>query len=85
MDIHKRKKTESDAEYATIEHRQPGHQVEDSNASVAQLESALDAEVVQQSISASVNTPQRVRSRRKRVKLALNDWNQLPAYLKDNE
>ena len=32
-----------------------------------------------------VRAPPRVRTRRKRVALDLNEWNQLPSYLKDNE
>jgi len=79
MDIHKRRKPELTEAKATSTDGEV-HQ-----SSEEQAEADSDAQELQQSINASVNTPQRVRSKRKRVKLALNDWNQLPTYLKDNE
>ena len=49
--------------------------------------SSQDSKTYSDAVSATacLSTPKRVRSRRKRVALALTDWNQIPAYLKDNE
>ena len=54
-----------------------------NDAATQTVDFDMDIAAARKAVSTSV--PPRVRSKRKRVALALNDWNQIPGYLKDNE
>lgn len=56
-----------------------------TQSSVGLVEASSNAELLVARNAMATNAPSRVRRRRKRVAKDLNEWSQLPSYLKDNE
>ena len=54
-----------------------------NDASSTDTKFGLESTAARKAVSTSV--PPRIRSRRKRVALALKDWERVPSYLRDNE
>lgn len=57
----------------------------DRDAVASPSETKFETESKAARNAACTSVPSRIRSRRKRVALALKDWERVPSYLRDNE